>query len=518
MKAFLLLTLFITSSIFLSGQVYFETYNHLKTKFNKEIDPLSNFNRVRTYDDIEKAVNIQKSGRKVISFEILDKISRSNRDLLTDLTYLLEIKISTEATKDCPEALAEIRGLKSVIIDNTSGKGVDYDSYAEILKNNSMLQSIEVINCEESSFPSELYNLNQLQQIKLTKGKISKLPDGIASLRRLEYLVLDENNINKLPSDLGSLSYLRVLRLKSNNLSELPKTISGLRNLQYMDLSENKFSEIPDNFRTLSNLKHLNFNKNILILPPENQNNVNLHLDNIMLKDLNSLHLRDCNLEYLPSSVKRLKNIYELDLGGNRLTKLPDEVCELKSLRELYLDKNMLYHLPDSLGNLFNLEILDLDEVRNILDLPKNFADLKNLEVIYFNRATKLNHEALFKKLREIKHLEVLALVGMEIEMIPYDIFREGTFKAISLDYNKINKLPLEICNSQNLEEIRVMDNDLSSIPDCFKRFNKLKYLNISYNNLIDIPTEIYDIESMLYMPTSGNSGIIKPIDNRRKF
>jgi Leucine-rich repeat (LRR) protein len=515
LKLFLFLTLIPLISF---SQVYFETYQHPKTNFAKEIDPLSSLSRVKTYDDIDKAVNVQKSGRKVVSLEIIEKPSKSQKDALNELTYLMELKISTEALKDCPELVGKIRSLKSVIIDNTSGKGVDYKSFAEVLANNRMLESLEVINCQESEFPQEIYQLKQLKQIKFINGNIATFPVGLSSFSRLEYLIVDNNKITEMPSDIGSLNYLRVLRMKGNKLSTVSNSVSGLRYLEYFDLSENNFSEIPSQFKTMTNLKHLNFSRNILTQPPADDATTVNHIDNLMLKGLKTLNLSDCNLEYLPKSIKRLSSIIELDLSGNRLENLPNEICECGTLQELYLNKNLLYHLPDSLGSLFYLRILDLDEIENIVDLPRTFVRLNNLEVFFLNRAKNLNHEALYEKLREIKNMKVIALVGMELEKVPYDLFREGTLKAISLDYNNITNLPLEICNSEKIEEIRVMNNKLSSLPNCFETLKNLKYLNISYNRLIDIPGGIYKIESMLYMPTSGNAGVLKPIDRRQRW
>ena len=76
---------------------------------------------------------------------------------------------------------------------------------------------------------------------------------------------------------------------------------------------------------------------------------------------LHKLYLNHNNLDYLPTSIGRLKSLVELDVSGNQLRELPVEIGMLTNLERLMLVDNHLRTLPFELGHLYKLTALGVE-------------------------------------------------------------------------------------------------------------------------------------------------------------
>jgi Leucine-rich repeat (LRR) protein len=156
------------------------------------------------------------------------------------------------------------------------------------------------------------------------------LPPEIFEFTNLEELYL-EGDLTEISGDLQSLSKLMILSLKSSQ---------GL-------------SSIAGTFRlsSLKNFKVIDTNLSRLDLPLGFFNSC-----------LNSLTLKNTNLQILPDEISQLQGLVELNLSGNLLSHLPAGFTELKNLRRLNLDSNKFHQFPDLIRNLPKLHHLSLDQ------------------------------------------------------------------------------------------------------------------------------------------------------------
>src|SRR5262249_11005977 len=84
------------------------------------------------------------------------------------------------------------------------------------------------------------------------------------------------------------------------------------------------------------------------------------------LDSLEELHITDCELESLPSSIIELENLRVLDVSCNRLQWLPAEIFEIRSLEELNVSSNRIVDIENSMNSARN--IYDADFSNNRLE------------------------------------------------------------------------------------------------------------------------------------------------------
>ncbi len=93
---------------------------------------------------------------------------------------------------------------------------------------------------------------------------------------------------------------------------------------------------------------------------------------------LQKLYLNHNNLDYLPSTIGRLRSLVELDVSGNQLRDLPAEIGMLINLERLMLVDNHLRTLPYELGHLYKLSAFGVE------GNPLNEDDMKT-KIMHMN-------------------------------------------------------------------------------------------------------------------------------------
>ncbi|MFW6019632.1 MAG: leucine-rich repeat domain-containing protein [Bacteroidales bacterium] len=165
--------------------------------------------------------------------------------------------------------------------------------------------------------------------------KYTTLNNALANPKSAEKLILHGKDIDSLPAKIGTLINLQHLILDGNNLKTLPNEIGNLEKLKYLSL---KFND----------------------------------------------------LEKLPQSIGNLTQLRELDLSNNKLTQIPESIGDLKNLRYLTIGKNNLHHLPYRLVECRNLRELDIANSGHMLEIPMQFGDLDNLEILKIDQTTRI--------------------------------------------------------------------------------------------------------------------------------
>ncbi len=229
---------------------------------------------------------------------------------------------------------------------------------------------------------------------------------------------------------------------------EIIQHFTRLRNLTIYDYN---CEFIP---KELSTLKHLeNFHISPKTIPRENVLKI-IHPwigDLIKLKEFSIL---DCDIEFLPVEITKLRNLNILRIQKGKLKAIPENIGDLVNLTQLRLGNNQIEEIPESLCNLRNLQFLELNGNR-ITKLPKEFGNLT-----------------------ELQNLNIFA---NRISDFPTSCIKLIKLNRINIGYNQIRELPkfllkpnpnLTIDGNRNL--IRVFPKNY--IKNSYKRNFKLHF------------------------------------------
>ena len=129
------------------------------------------------------------------------------------------------------------------------------------------LRSIQLSNCQLTSFPDDLRNCFDLHNLNLSHNQIQQIPsETIARLQKLKYLSINNNELSTFPYEASSCVCLEELYIQGNNLSgawPLPE----LFKLQKLNISNNSITTLYTK-RMYPNLKNLNASNNAITTVP----------------------------------------------------------------------------------------------------------------------------------------------------------------------------------------------------------------------------------------------------------
>lgn len=173
------------------------------------------------------------------------------------------------------------------------------------------------------------------------------------------------------------------------------------------------------------------------------------------IESLKFLILRGCNIDKIPSEIRRLKSLYKLDLSDNHIKSIPNDLMVLSELSELRLSNNQIACLPNNFGDLNGLVWCYLDF--NFLDvIPSSFCDI-NL-------------------------LDKLVLSGNKLNSLPDDFGRLIHLVELYLDSNKLKSLPVTMSSMINIDRLSLSDNNFSIDLDELKGMDARNIINMIIN------------------------------------
>ena len=131
------------------------------------------------------------------------------------------------------------------------------------------LRSIQLSNCQLTSFPDDLRNCFDLHNLNLSHNQIQSISsETIARLQKLKYLSINNNELSTFPYEASSCVCLEELYIQGNNLSgawPLPE----LFKLQKLNISNNSITTLYTyTKRMYPNLKNLNASNNAITTVP----------------------------------------------------------------------------------------------------------------------------------------------------------------------------------------------------------------------------------------------------------
>ena len=225
------------------------------------------------------------------------------------------------------------------------------------------------------------------------------------------------------------------------------------------------------------------------------------------LKQLIQLDLNGCkSLKSLPNKIG-LEALEILDLGGcSRLEKFPEIVGNMLLLSKLYLNKTPIKDLPFAVEHVTGLIELDLEDCKNLSNLPNAYCSLMSLKILTLSGCSKIDE--LPENLGNLKCLEELNVSRTAIKALPISINLLKNLKVLSLrECEELSpKSSNKLVNFQrrSLYPMGMLEHSLSSLCS-------LTELDLSFCNLQSIPIEIGCLSSLLELNLEGNNFICLP-------
>lgn len=181
-------------------------------------------------------------------------------------------------------------------------------------------------------------------------------------------------------------------------------------------------------------------------------------------------------LEEVPVEIGALLMLETLDLSNNELKSIPPEFCLLKSLLWLDISHNNLTELPQHFGLLSNLSVLKANN-NSFCNLAESFGGVQNLVNIQVSHNSLADIPSIWcKRFTQLTSLEADC---NKIKYLPIEISQMRSLKLLSLRFNLLRSVPLELGNRKNLNgsriEVLLEGNGFRDFPT--------KYMNMSHTN-----------------------------------
>ncbi|KAK4716610.1 hypothetical protein R3W88_014948 [Solanum pinnatisectum] len=356
-------------------------------------------------------------------------------------------------------------------------------------------------------FPEILGTMKSELEIKVERSGIRELRSSIQYLTHITKLNLsDTKNLVALPSNIGKLKDLVKLDVSwCSKLESFPEEIGDLENLVKLDARCTRISRPPPSIVRLNKLKFLTFGKQksedgVFFVFPQ----VNRGLCSLEILDLSYCNLIDGGL---PEDIGCLSSLKELYLEGNDFENLPKSIAQLGALRSLYLSNcTRLKELPGftrmphletlNLPNCINLEEvhhsvgflkkllrLELTDCERLKRFPALCID--NLEYLDMRGCSNLeNFPEIFGSMNlELKSgIRYLYLIGLEnLVALPSSICKLNGLVGLDVSWcSKLESLPEEIGDLENLEELDASYTLVSQPPPSIVGLKELKFLSFA--------------------------------------
>ncbi|XP_034265953.1 leucine-rich repeat-containing protein 2 [Pantherophis guttatus] len=180
---------------------------------------------------------------------------------------------------------------------------------------------------------------------------------------------------------------------------------------------------------------------------------------------LKEWHVNNTKISSIPSYIALFQELKILELSSNQITDLPVEIGCLKNLKELNVSFNRLKTIPPELGNCENLEKLDLSGNLELMELPFELSNLK--QVSFVDVSTN------------------------KFFSIPICVLRMSNLQWLDISNNGLRDLPQDIDRLEKLQTLLLQKNKLTYLPQALVNLPKLSLLVVSSEDLVQMPTAI---------------------------
>lgn len=392
-----------------------------------------------------KLVNLSMDSNKLTEIHAklnnLIKLSLQNNfiEIITPDTYfrtLETLDLSYNLLREIPNLMKQTPRLRRIDL-----------SHNYIEKIPELPRSLSVLLMADNSLtelPQDFSNLPYIVHIDLSMNKIKTVPQLPLSIQIFDVSnnLVEEIGDSETPDLVEFYVHHNKLRaipnLKSNQILDYNLKCNKIvsidasafdSDISTLDLSFNLIEEVPEELFTLQNLNDLNLSHNKLTtLPPKIAESeiifLNLSSNNIQnLPDLphtlEYLHMSDCNITELPSTIAALTDLVFLSCPNNKIS----SIQIISNLIGLNLSNNkikLIPELPDTLKHLnlsmnqitniplaFPTELTDLDlSYNSISSIPENLV-IKSLKTLNISGNRSLNGNINIQNFQNLEHLNI---------------------------------------------------------------------------------------------------------------
>ena len=335
----------------------------------------------------------------------------------------------------------------------------------DLLNSAKRLRELYVYGCRLHDFPKEILNLKKLTKLNLDWNSLSSIP-GDVHHNNLRTLSLYSNPIRTIPSAIINLKNLRTLEV--NSIQEFPAVL-GMAQLSSLKIHVDFDSllMLPTSWNDLKNLQNLSctsvlnlisifslvrlvdlalrwsketipaeairskFLKKLTISPQFS--NREGALPSIQSDVLQTLHIRNYKLPYIPNTLVGLSRLRELCISRSHVKDFPKELCE----------------------NLKKLDSLDISE-NSLRTLPKVWRCRRLREL----NLTQAPSESLPLVLQQLPCLTKLNVSDCCLSTFPPAFLQLEKLIGLNINNNHITDLPPE-WNNVCLKHLKIADNEL---------------------------------------------------------
>jgi len=184
---------------------------------------------------------------------------------------------------------------------------------------------------------------------------------------------------------------------------------------------------------------------------------------------LETLTLKNCNLNELPQSVASLPNLTEIVIDNNNFTQLPEVLNHCKALEKISIQHNQLTALPDWLWELKKIKQL----------------------IISYNPMPVLS-EHIFT----MPNLWWLEIAGNGVKNLPIQE-KNTKIEWLDINNNPIGELPESLVYLRKLKTFRAENCQIPHFPDWFGEFEHLESLNLSDNLFTSVPASLKKLKKL---------------------
>ncbi|CAN6362570.1 unnamed protein product [Urochloa humidicola] len=377
-------------------------------------------------------------------------------ELIHDLTrYILQNEVVTSPPADCSRKCRYLslttcydnveRGLfDKVRAVCVSGCNPSFDDH--LVDKSCYIRSVVLDYAIDTLFPLFILRLGHLRYLEIHRVRCTELPEAISgcwNLQSLHFIIC--KGFVMLPQSIGKLSKLRTLELNCiSDLEILPESIANCQNLESLKINYcEKLREIPTSVGRMENLRVLLIVRcSSLQLPSEFNGEFN---------NLQTVNLYGCrSLQDLPSTFV-CHMLHTLDLSETKITLLPQWVTSFGTLECINLRNcKELLELPKGIANLRNLAVLDITGCSKLKCMPSGFGQL-----------TGLRHLSLFAvgcgpddaRISDLENLDMLHNGHMTITNLKY-LKDPSDAKKAMLKKKNLWSLELDWSLSQTEDEL----------------------------------------------------------------
>ncbi|XP_063989049.1 toll-like receptor Tollo [Diachasmimorpha longicaudata] len=265
-----------------------------------------------------------------------NKLHNVHRHAFVNATSLQELSMSGNSFTDVPEAIRELRVLKTLDLGNNRISKITRESFAGLDE----LYGLRLVDNKLENVTREAFSsLPELQVLNLASNSIRHVEQSaFSSNPKLRAIRLDDNQLTEIRGAFTSLSTLQLLNVSDNKLlwfdySHLPPS------LEWLDIHNNQISELGNFYMVQGNLRIKMLDASYNLITEVSDSSIP---DGIETLRLNNNRIRSVS----PGTFLRKTSLEKVILYGNEIKHI--DIAAL-AIQEVPVERNLPeFHIGDN--------------------------------------------------------------------------------------------------------------------------------------------------------------------------